>query len=234
VELILQSNSALIPVALVANSGQIGGLPIPNLLQATEQGLPILVIAGTHVAPLGKVGGMVARAGSGIAKASDMIGKKVGHPAFGGSIDVNAKKWVQAAGVDYHAVTWVEVPFPRMADALGSGLVDALAVVTPFYTRIIQSNIGYEFGDFTTVTPPGTMPVVFVATKSWMVENGTAWAAFRAPSTTRRNSSRNLLTVTPSAPPSRDTRSCRPRSRRRSTYRTMLTPMRSRKGWPTG
>jgi len=51
----------------------------------------------------------MARTGSGIKTAPDLIGRKVGVPGLGGALDVLGRNWVKTNGVDYHKVNWVEV-----------------------------------------------------------------------------------------------------------------------------
>jgi NitT/TauT family transport system substrate-binding protein len=58
-----------------------------------------------------------------------------------------------------------------MADALKSHLVDALASVDPFYTRVVSDKTGYDIGAYASVIPAGTSPVNFVATRAWAEKN---------------------------------------------------------------
>lgn len=180
VDLSIAQNGSVISAALVADSAQIGG-PTPTvLLQANEQGLDLVVIAGTGTYPLDTQGGIIARNESGIKTAKDLVGKKVGVPGLGGIIDVLSKKWVQSNGADYHRVDWIELQFPQMGDALKTGLADAIASVDPFYTRVLDSKVGYTIGDYAAVIPPGTVPVVYTSTRSWATKNAAAAKEFRA------------------------------------------------------
>lgn len=180
VDLSIAQNGSIISAALVADSAQIGG-PTPTvLLQANEQGLDLVEIAGTGNYPLEQASGIVARNDSGIKTAMDLVGKKLGVPGLGGIIDVLSKKWVATGGVDYHRVDWIELQFPQMGDALKSGLADAVASVDPFYTRVIDSQVGYKIGDYAAVIPPGTVPVVYASTRAWATKNAAAVKEFRA------------------------------------------------------
>ncbi len=181
VEFSLAPNGSVIPAALVADSAQIGTPTPPVLLQADEQGLDLLVVAGAGVAPFPAGGtGVAAREGSGLKGAPDLVGRKVGTPGFGGTLELLTNNWIKASGADYRKVDWVEVAFPQMGDALKSGLVDAVASVNPFYSRIIDSKVGYEIGDPTAVVPSGTMLVVYAAPRAWVAKNGDAVKVFRA------------------------------------------------------
>jgi len=180
VDLSLAQNGSVISAALVADSAQIGG-PTPTiLLEANEQGLDLVVIAGTSTYPLESRSGILARNDSGIKTAKDLVGRKVGVPGLGGIIDVLSKKWAQTNGVDYHRVDWIELTFPQMGDALKTGLADAVALVDPFYSRLVDGKLGYDIGDYGAVIPPGTVPVIYTATRSWAGKNAAAIKEFRA------------------------------------------------------
>jgi NitT/TauT family transport system substrate-binding protein len=58
-----------------------------------------------------------------------------------------------------------------MSDALKGHLVDAVASVDPFYTRVLADKTGYDIGAYASVIPAGTSPVNFVATRAWAEKN---------------------------------------------------------------
>jgi NitT/TauT family transport system substrate-binding protein len=179
VDLSLAQNGSVISAALVADSAQIGG-PTPTvLLQANEQGLDLVAIAGTGAYPLKDQSGIIARRDSGIKTVKDLVGRKVGVPGLGGIIDVLSKKWVESNGADYHRVDWIELTFPQMGDALKTGLVDAVAAVDPFYSRIIDAKLGENIGSYAAVIPAGTVPVIYTSTRSWAMKNRAAIEALR-------------------------------------------------------
>jgi NitT/TauT family transport system substrate-binding protein len=180
VDLTIALNGSVISAALVADSAQIGG-PTPTvLLQADEQGLDLVEIAGVGNYPQQTRTGVIARNGSGIHTARDLTGKKVGVPGLGGIIDVLTRNWVKTNGGDYQRVHWVELQFPQMGDALKSGLVDAIALVDPFYSRVIGMKVGYDIGDYGKAVPDGTVPVIYASTRSWAMKNAEAVKGFRA------------------------------------------------------
>jgi NitT/TauT family transport system substrate-binding protein len=180
VDLTIAQNGSVIAAALVADAAQIGG-PTPTvLLQADEQGLDLVEIAGTGNYPVQAASGVIARNDSAIKQASDLVGKKVAVPGLGGIIDVLTKNWVKQSNTDYHSVRWVELQFPQMGDALKSRLVDAVASVDPFYSRIIQSDVGYRIGDYSANVPAGTVPVIYASVRNWAAKNAAAVKEFRA------------------------------------------------------
>jgi NitT/TauT family transport system substrate-binding protein len=179
VDLSMSTTGSTIPAALVSNSAQVGG-PTPTvLLQATEGGLDIVVIAGCDVYPTSSRSGVLARPGSNIRGAQDLAGKKVGVPGINGIIDVLTRKWIQSNGLDYRKVTFVEFAFPTMGDALKNGIVDAVSLVDPFYSRLADSKVGTPIGDYGAIVPAGTMPIVYAADRSWVKSHPNEVKAFR-------------------------------------------------------
>lgn len=170
VTLTVGQNGSVITAALIADSAQIGA-PTPTVfLQAHEQGVDLVIRAGANrnaVQPPVSETGIVAREGSNIHAAADLVGKKHAVQGIGGTIDVLTKKWVAARGVDYRKVDWIEMQFPTVPDGLKAGLADAASVVDPFLHRILGAKTGYLIGDFGEVMPAGTMVVVYAATRAW-------------------------------------------------------------------
>jgi len=183
VTLTVGQNGSVITAALIADSAQIGA-PTPTVfLQAHEQGVDLVILASANrnpVQPPVSETGIVAREGSGIKTAADLVGRKHAVQGIGGTIDVLTKKWVAARGVDYHKVDWIEMQFPTVPDGLKAGLADAASVVDPFLHRILGAKTGYLIGDFGEVMPAGTMVVVYAATRAWASAHQEAVAAFRA------------------------------------------------------
>ncbi|HWE76733.1 MAG TPA: ABC transporter substrate-binding protein [Stellaceae bacterium] len=171
-------NGSLISASLVADAAQIGTLTPSILLEADEQGLDIVAIAGMTTYPTNSPAAIMARTGSGVKTAQDLVGRKVGVPGLGGALDVLARNWVKTSGVDYHKVNWVEVQFPQMVDGLTTGLVDAVVTAEPFNTRIKAVNAGYFLAE--AEGPKGTTTLIYAATREWTKKNPDALKNFRA------------------------------------------------------
>jgi len=180
VELIMAATGSIIPAAMLAGSAQVGA-PTPTvLLQANEGGLDLVYFAGCDVYPTNSKNGILARPGSNIQGPKELIGKKIGVPGLNGIVDLLTRKWIQSSGSDARKVTYIELQFPAMGDALKSGLVDAVALLDPFYSRIADNKIGYSIGTYSTVVPAGTMPTGYAATRDWVQKNPELVRAYRA------------------------------------------------------
>lgn len=170
-----------IPGALMGGSIQVGG-PTPTvLLQADDGGLDLVIIAGcAGIDPANRTDGLLVRKGSGIAKAADLVGRKVGVPGLNAYYHVMIRKWLAAQGVNWKRVNFVETPFTQSADVLRSGSVDAVATGEPFSVRIADDGIGTLLVPMSDVAPGGTPTLFYAATRDWARTNAAALPAFRA------------------------------------------------------
>lgn len=179
VEFVLTQSSGNHPAAMVSDSVQIGGPTMTTVLQANDAGLDIVVFAGGAVYPLdGDI--LVARAGSGIKKTTDLKDKRIGVPGLGALLHVMLQRNLKLNGVDPGSVKFVEIGFPQAADALKSGTIDAYPAVAPFSARIVQSGAGYAVEDWLKETPDGTLTVIYAATRKWATENKDVIEGFKA------------------------------------------------------
>lgn len=181
VDFSLAQSGAVMPPALLAGSAQIGAPTATVLVQAHAQGIDLVAIANTSVypTPAGQEG-VVARTGSGLKTARDLVGRKVGLPSLGGIFEVLMRNWVRAGGGDDTQVHWLEMQIRQMDDGLKANLADVVVPVEPFYSRIIQSGDGYDIGDFQAAVPAGTIPVLYAAMRDWASQHADTIQAFRA------------------------------------------------------
>ncbi|HEY1503655.1 MAG TPA: ABC transporter substrate-binding protein [Stellaceae bacterium] len=180
VEFTPAQSGAVMPPALVSGSVQLAAPTATVLVQAHEQGIDLVAVANTAAYPSAADGQIVGRTGSGLKETRDLMGHKVGLPSLGGIFEVLVRDWVRKAGGDDTKVQWLEVQLRQMGDALKSGLVDAAVPVEPFYSRIVQSGVGYPMGDFEAAVPAGTIPVLYATTRAWAAENREPLAELRA------------------------------------------------------
>src|SRR6185503_18409704 len=127
--------------ALAAGQVQVAFSNIISIVLGAKQGLGFEVIAagsGTgDTTP--DLAAMVAKPGSTFKTGKDFEGKRVAVNTRNNIIWLYARAWIQATGGDPEKVTYLEVPFPQMIDALRGDRVDAAFVVEPFLSAGLQS-----------------------------------------------------------------------------------------------
>ena len=172
--------NSTIPAAIQSDSLQMGG-PTPSVfLQSVEGGLDHVVIAGGGVTSKTITGfGLVAKAGSGIRTAQDVIGKKVGVPGLGAFLHVTFRAWLKQNGVDYKKVNFVEASFPQHGDLLRGGSIDAVVTADPFMSRIVDSGVGYVVSYYSTFLEPNNHTIWYVAKRDWAQKNAAQVKLFR-------------------------------------------------------
>ena len=170
----------LIPAALQSDSAQLGFITPPTFLQAIDGGIDLVAIAGGSVnSATGKSYAVMARAGTDIKSAKDLVGKKVGVPGIGAFLDLLFRDWLIKKGVDPSKITYVEVPFPQGADVLKGGSIDALVTGEPMLGRIVRSKIGAVVDYYTQVEPDGLPATIVVGTRKWAQANPDAVKGFQ-------------------------------------------------------
>ncbi|PCH98270.1 MAG: metal ABC transporter substrate-binding protein, partial [Rhodobacteraceae bacterium] len=105
----LGQNGSVVLAGVVSGSAQVG-IPTPTVVfQAVENGLDLRMFAATNIFPDDTISGLVAGVDSGIEKASDLNGRKIGVPGIGGLLHVVMRKWVDENGGDSSTINIVEV-----------------------------------------------------------------------------------------------------------------------------
>lgn len=178
VTMTLLGSQGSVIAAELADSAQIGTATPLQVIQAQDSGIDAVLLASTNVSPTQGRTGIFARKDSGIKAPQDLIGKKVGVPSLYTFLHVLARHWLEAKGVDYNKVTFVEISFQQMADALKSGMVDAVDCIDPYYDRVAA--VGDLIGDPDDILPTGTLTSVYSSTRDWAAKNPNTVAAFRA------------------------------------------------------
>ena len=109
---------------------------------AVHQGLKIRVIAPITLtgAEPPDLGGVVVAADLPIKNASELVGKRMAVNARNNIDWLYARAWIDKKSGESAKVTFLEVPFPQMNDAVTGGHVDAAFVVEPFLGSGIASN----------------------------------------------------------------------------------------------
>ena len=181
VDMSIAQNGSVISAALAADQAQIGVPTPPVLLQANEQGLDLVIVAGATVLPFPKnAAGVIAREGSNLKGPQDLVGHKVGVPGIGAALHVLFRYYLLENKVDFHKVDFAETLLPRMRDLLAAKTVDAVVAVNPFIGQITGSGAGYLAVALAGQIPSGKPVIMYVTTREWAEQHKAELAAFRA------------------------------------------------------
>lgn len=179
----MASLASTVPAALMSNSIQIGTGTGAGLVQAVDGGLDLVAVSGAaRQLKSNPTVSVVAKNGLGIKEAKDFEGKKVGVPGLNSVIDVGFKAWLKQKNVPLDKVKFVEAPFPQMNDMLRGGIVDAVAVLEPFRSKIIADGNGDKVADFFTDVKDGMIFGFWISTRKWAEANPNAVKGLRAAS----------------------------------------------------
>lgn len=125
--------------ALAAGQVQIAFSNIISIVLGAKQGLGFQVVAAgvatTENAP--DPAGLAVRKGAPYKTGKDLEGKRVAVNTRNGVLWLFAREWVRATGGNPDKVTYLEVPFPQMADALRGDRVDAAFITEPFLSAAL-------------------------------------------------------------------------------------------------
>ncbi|WP_372656906.1 ABC transporter substrate-binding protein [Hydrogenophaga sp.] len=181
VEMKLVPNSATTPAALMAGSLQIATPTAPNTMQAVEQGLDLVVLAGGGYYTKGMEDvAIMVRPDSPIKTAKDFEGKRVSTPGLNAFLHVLFRKWMAENGGDYKKVTFTENAFAQSVDVLRSGQVDGILAVQPFLARAQETNAGRVVAFYIAALEGSVQSGWHVANRKWADENPKQVAAFKA------------------------------------------------------
>ena len=159
--------------ALAAGQVQIAFSNIISVILGAKQGLGFEAIAGgsaTGSAPP-DLAGLVTKKGAGLKTGKDFEGKRIAVNTRNNIIWLFAREWVRATGGDPDKVSYLEVPFPQMTDAVRGGRVDAAFVVEPFLSNAIHTE-NLELVAWPYAAVMKDIPVsVYAATREYIAQN---------------------------------------------------------------
>lgn len=159
--------------ALAAGQVQITFSNIISIVLGAKQGLGFEVIAaGSNTGDTTPdLAGLVAKKGSTFKTGKDFEGKRIAVNTRNNIIWLYTRAWVQATGGDPDKVTYLEVPFPQMIDAVKGDRVDAALVVEPFLSAGLRSDavqlVGWPYNVVQKRIPVGQ----YAATKAFIAQN---------------------------------------------------------------
>lgn len=159
--------------ALAAGQVQIAFSNIISIVLGAKQGLGFEVIAmgaGTGDTPP-DLAGIIAKNGSPLKTGKDFEGKRIAVNTRNNVIWLFAREWVRATGGDPEKVTYLEVPFPQMSDALRGDRVDGAFLVEPFLSSALTTEnmqlVGWPYYTVHKRVPVG----MYASTKTFIQQN---------------------------------------------------------------
>jgi NitT/TauT family transport system substrate-binding protein len=167
------SQAAIAVEGVFGGSVEFGGGAILEPIVARGNGLDI-----SFVVPTAKIrneppdnNGLLVRVDSDIRTPKDLAGKTISAGLVNSINYIHMHEWLKKHGVDPKSVTFLELPFPQMADALFQKRLDAVWNVEPFVTVMLQTGkarvIAYPYQEVI----PGMDVTAFIAKESWLKSN---------------------------------------------------------------
>jgi NitT/TauT family transport system substrate-binding protein len=171
----------VVPQALVSNSLQIGATTLGTALQAIDAGLDLKLVTGAGRMVKGSPFiSLMARKDLEIAKPADLEGKKVGVPGAGSFMEQFLREWMLQAKADPKKTTFVEAPLPQLPDMLKAGTVDAVLIVEPMRSMIVNAGIGKVGAEYIGDVDPSVLVSAYMVTGDWAAKNAETIKNFRA------------------------------------------------------
>ena len=171
----------VVPQALLSNSLQIGATTLGTALQAIDAGLDLKLVAGAGRMVKGEPFiSLMARKDLTISTPRDLEGKKVGVPGLGSFMEQFLREWMLGAGADAKKTVFVEAPLPQLPDMLKAGTVDAVLIVEPMRSMIVNTGVGKVGAEYINEVAPNVLVSAYMVTGAWAAKNADTIANFRA------------------------------------------------------
>jgi NitT/TauT family transport system substrate-binding protein len=171
----------VVPQALVSNSLQIGATTLGTALQAIDAGLDLKLVTGAGRMVKGSPFiSLMARKDLDISKPTDLEGKKVGVPGAGSFMEQFLREWMLQGKADAKKTTFVEAPLPQLPDMLKAGTVDAVLIVEPMRSMIVNSGVGKVGAEYINEVDPSVLVSAYMVTGDWAAKNAQTIKNFRA------------------------------------------------------
>ncbi len=159
---LMANNATGIPSALVSNSIQVGGTTVPVVLQASDSGIDVKMVANGGVTQAGvHPVALVVTADSTAKTAKDLEGKTIGLTGLNNLAHILLIKWLQINGADPAKVHIVEITIQQTPDLVRSKQIDGAVAIEPFLSRIIASGAGRVLAYDQDVEPSGSSTMVW-------------------------------------------------------------------------
>lgn len=173
--------SPLATAGLMSRSMDMATLSTPDLIQAVDSGIDLVVINGIGELSVegGTRAGVVATPDAKLDTGADYKGKKVGVPALGGLLHILFNEYLIKSGGSPGDVTFIEIAVPSHFDAIKGSSVDAVVTADPMLVRLVNTKTGKQVVSFNGNVPPKTLTSVLVSTRDYAKKNPEIIAAVR-------------------------------------------------------
>lgn len=108
----------------------------------------------------------------------DLEGKRIAVNNLMNVVWLFGRLTLEKYGVDLNKVTFTEVPFPQMGDALLNNRIDAAVIIEPFQTVLVSSGKGRVLSYVYLEAQPGLEIAGYLATDKWVKEHPVATKKF--------------------------------------------------------
>jgi NitT/TauT family transport system substrate-binding protein len=171
-----EGGAAIVP-SVVSGDYQVGFSNTTSLIVAASRKLPIQMIAsgsngGAKPTAKDAYDAVLVKRGSSIRSVRDLAGKTIAVNTLQNVGPLTINNALERAGIDPDTVKYVEIPFPDMSAALGTGRVDATWVVEPFVSQGRSQGARPILFPFEETAPNLTVATYF-ATKPYIAKNAT-------------------------------------------------------------
>lgn len=175
----LAGGTAAIPAMEAGQFAFAQSAAVPPLL-AREQGLDIKMVVGstrTGTKPPDDQPLMM-RTDDAITNLKQLEGKKVAINTLYNTLWFLLREAMRRAGADPNKLSWVEMPFPNMPDALINKQVDAVISVEPFTTVLLKTGKAKIASNFMSEMLPGLDNAMYIGSGKWIKEHPEETKAF--------------------------------------------------------
>lgn len=175
-----QGGAAIVP-AVVGGSAQFGFSNNLSLIIGNTKGLPLQVVSPA-VSSTGvdlEDANTVVTKDPNIKSAADLVGKRVSTNTLNGIGDAVVSAAVRAAGADPSTITWVELPFPNVEQAIESGNIDAGWLSEPFATIAVGNGMRVICTPLTEMTDHQMQVSSYFSTDTYVAQNPDIVKAFQ-------------------------------------------------------
>ncbi|MEQ9815457.1 MAG: ABC transporter substrate-binding protein [Azospirillaceae bacterium] len=181
VEIVQVRSGAEAQAAVIAGDLNFIGVNGISMIFGLHEGFEFVVGADGFRAPNEPPGtsAIVVRADGGIDEPADLEGQRLGIVTRRGLHELYLVMWAEENDVDLSTITFIEVGYGQMIDALVAEQVDAVIPLEPIITAGVQSGRVEVLSFYDTEVDPGHANGLWVGMRDWAEENTDAMNGFQ-------------------------------------------------------